>query len=350
MKKYKIIWLITICGLSCTPFIDIDPASPPSSSYAIILLTSDNPTGETETQLSENIVVRVERLDKTPVFKANLQLTILEGEGRILSPNPIPTDTLGIIAIQWELGPIPGSQLIEITGIDFPNDASIKVRATALKKCPQQVEFNSEYYPTVLIQGEVDGNIVRQCWLARNLNVGERINVADQIGSLDASIQKHCYDDLEINCQLYGGFYTWLEAMDRDTINFTRSICPPGWRIPTDLEWQLLERIGGMNQEEAQQRTSCRGTTETPSVGDWLKSSGGSGFEALLGGSISLDTNDNIVSSNLHKSGSYWTATNIKDGDKKEAITRYFATNCHGGIGRGQSGIYNEANVRCIQN
>ncbi len=36
--------------------------------------------------------------------------------------------------------------------------------------------------------------------------------------------------------RLYGLFYNWKAVDD------TRGLCPDGWRIPSDTEWQQLER------------------------------------------------------------------------------------------------------------
>ncbi|NVN96881.1 hypothetical protein HXX01_01400, partial [Candidatus Nomurabacteria bacterium] len=51
-----------------------------------------------------------------------------------------------------------------------------------------------------------------QCWLKENLNLGTRIN-GSQNQTNDNQIEKYCYNDLESNCDIYGGLYQWNEMM-----------------------------------------------------------------------------------------------------------------------------------------
>lgn len=91
------------------------------------------------------------------------------------------------------------------------------------------------YYKTALI-----GN---QCWLADNLNIGTQI-ASSATSSNNEIIEKYCLDDNSINCDLYGGLYTWSEAMRYSTSSEfepKQGICPEGWRIPTDSDWYILE-------------------------------------------------------------------------------------------------------------
>ncbi len=40
---------------------------------------------------------------------------------------------------------------------------------------------------------------------------------------------------------ILGGMYFWNEMMSYTNINGGQGICPPGWHIPDELDWQLLE-------------------------------------------------------------------------------------------------------------
>ena len=80
------------------------------------------------------------------------------------------------------------------------------------------------------------------CWLGRNLNIGMRIDgVNDQADN--GVMEKYCYDDLESNCDTFGGLYQWDELMKYTTLESTQGICPDDWHIPTDHEWKVLEGI-----------------------------------------------------------------------------------------------------------
>jgi uncharacterized protein (TIGR02145 family) len=109
----------------------------------------------------------------------------------------------------------------------------------------QQVTFNfyecretdSTNYPVVETGSRV--------WMAENLNVGTRIiGLTGQTNN--QVIEKYCFDDLDQNCDIYGGLYQWNEVMDYLPAE-TKGICPDGWHIPTITEWtDLANMFGGL--------------------------------------------------------------------------------------------------------
>jgi uncharacterized protein (TIGR02145 family) len=81
-----------------------------------------------------------------------------------------------------------------------------------------------------------------QCWMQQNLNYGNRIDgMINQTNNNDP--EKYCYSDLESNCNIYGGFYQWNEAMQYVTTEGTKGICPDEWHLPTETEWCTLEQF-----------------------------------------------------------------------------------------------------------
>jgi uncharacterized protein (TIGR02145 family) len=163
-------------------------------------------------------------------------------------------------------------------------------------------------YLTVMIGG--------QCWMAENLNVGTKIE-GTKIPGNNSVIEKHCYNDDENNCDLYGALYRWDEMMDHTTVEMTQGICPKGWHIPSDYEWKTMEKALGMSQEQAD-GTGWRGTDE----GGKLKAAGttywespnegatnSSLFTALPSGGVDDEGNY----SGLGYYGDYWTSTLIID-------------------------------------
>lgn len=78
-----------------------------------------------------------------------------------------------------------------------------------------------------------------QCWLKENLNFGTRIN-SSQNQTNNGLVEKYCYQNIESNCDMYGGLYQWDEMMQYVTTPGAKGICPNGWHIPTDGEWCTL--------------------------------------------------------------------------------------------------------------
>jgi uncharacterized protein (TIGR02145 family) len=113
-------------------------------------------------------------------------------------------------------------------------------------------------YATVQIGG--------QCWFATDLNYGTMISSSSH--QRDNCInEKYCYNDLATNCgdQTY---YQWDEIMRYDDTPAQQGLCPPGWHVPTEAEWNTLFSFYINN-----------GFAGSP-----LKYSGYSGFNALLSG------------------------------------------------------------------
>ena len=100
--------------------------------------------------------------------------------------------------------------------------------------CPgtSTVDYEGQTYSTV--------QVFSQCWLAENLNVGTMINGSEEMTD-NGILEKYCYFNDEDNCDTYGGLYLWDEVMQYATQEGTRGICPPGWHLPSDEEWKVLE-------------------------------------------------------------------------------------------------------------
>jgi len=96
--------------------------------------------------------------------------------------------------------------------------------------------------PTVTYKGQVYNTIqiFSQCWLKENMNVGTMIQGSVEMTDND-TIEKYCYNNEPDSCTIYGGLYQWWEMMQYTTQQGIRGICPPGWHLPTDEEWKVLE-------------------------------------------------------------------------------------------------------------
>ncbi len=138
------------------------------------------------------------------------------------------------------------------------------------RSCADQesIFYEGQEYKTVMIGS--------QCWLRENLNIGVMIESCDDMTNTGA-IEKYCYDDDPANCEKYGGLYQWDAAMRYRTIPGSRGICPPGFHIPTDQEWQALRDFLGDDPANKLKTTT---QWETPHSAATDKS----GFSALPGG------------------------------------------------------------------
>lgn len=122
--------------------------------------------------------------------------------------------------------------------------------------------------------------IGNQCWMAENLNIGTRIDGSSS-QSNNITIEKHCYDNSEDNCNVYGGLYQWNEMMGYNTTAGIQGICPDGWHLPTDAEWEALTiYLGGESEAGGKMKEAGTSHWMDPNIG----ATNSSGFTALPGG------------------------------------------------------------------
>ena len=117
-----------------------------------------------------------------------------------------------------------------------------------------------------------------QCWMAENLNIGTIIPSTKPFSEMSNNgiIEKYCWENLLGNCDGENGsmkrgrFYEWQEAVqywEGQPSLPVKGICPDGWHIPSNAEWnELLNKLGGSNAYTA------------------MIKGGSSGFDALLTG------------------------------------------------------------------
>jgi len=122
-----------------------------------------------------------------------------------------------------------------------------------------------------------------QTWMAENLNY-------------DANGSK-CHANSEANCTTYGKLYNWATALalqsncNSNICNSQisakhRGICPNGWHIPSNADWNVLMKFVNPNCSD---NSSCVGAgTKLKAKDGWNNNGNGEdtyGFSALPGGS-----------------------------------------------------------------
>ena len=198
--------------------------------------------------------------------------------------------------------------------------------------------------PTVTYGGQVYNTVQigTQCWFKENLNIGTRINGG--AGQTNNSImEKYCYNDLESNCNIYGGLYQWNEMMQYVTTEGVQGICPTDWHIPTDAEWSTVTTfLGGTGVAGGKMKST--GTIEA-GTGLWYDPNTGatneSGFTAVPPGARNIYGSFN----DLGSYGYWWSSTKYDASTSYNRVMYYNLSNVY----RNYDYNLNGFSVRCLR-
>jgi uncharacterized protein (TIGR02145 family) len=175
---------------------------------------------------------------------------------------------------------------------------------------------NNKSYSTV--------EIGTQCWMAQNLNIGEMINSttggtnSDGEQTDNSIIEKHCYDNNESNCETFGGLYQWAEMVhylngasniaswDPVPVGYVQGICPEGWHLPNDAEWDALVTHAGNNGFLGTEGTALKSTSGWTGDGNGTDNFGFTGLPAGISDSGAFEWSGE---------GSLFWSTNEKEPD-----------------------------------
>ena len=244
-------------------------------------------------------------------------------------------------------------------------------------KITSVTDYDGNAYPVVQIGS--------QCWLAENLRVSHSPKTGSNIvgtavyqnyGSKLALWYNN--DESTYAAKRYGILYNWCAAMDTakpsdgsytyvevatasntsNYFDFTPSgnhqgVCPLGWHVPTDAEWNAMELE--VNGSDVSGSTGSRGSHAGKlSTGcDWSDSSNAgvpgnyssaehnaSGFSAVPAGAFSVSS-----FYNLRTNAFFWSASQYDDGS---AWYRYLNYG-NAGMTRYNFYNYNGFSVRCVR-
>jgi uncharacterized protein (TIGR02145 family) len=180
--------------------------------------------------------------------------------------------------------------------------------AAPLSVCPgsQVIDANENIYNTVAIG--------TQCWMKENLKV-TKYNNGDDIPDETANTSgwrtlitgartEYVAAGVTGYVSTYGYLYNWYAATD------SRKICPTGWHVPTDSDWNKLVKYLHSAAD-----TTANSSTQSSSAGAlmkkndvlWTTNTGtnSSGFSALPGGYRDYDGSF----TNVCCSAFFWSAT-----------------------------------------
>ncbi len=229
--------------------------------------------------------------------------------------------------------------------LDSPESASgLTFQFATNIPCPSAptIDYQGQVYTTVQIRS--------QCWMKENLNVGNMIPLGQNMED-NGAFEKYCYDDDPDNCDDFGGFYQWDEVMQYTTEEGGQGICPPGWHVPTDEEWKVLEGvmdsqfgIGDPEWDLVLNRGYDAGYNMKATT-SWTGTGNGSdllGFAALAGGHIDY-TN---VFSGFGEYCDWWTSTEKSNSNAyRRGLYTLYDLSFRAFLGPKTQGF----NVRCVK-
>ena len=135
-------------------------------------------------------------------------------------------------------------------------------------------------------------------WMRTNLNI--EASVGSEISHEGTRDPIKLETEKEQNYVTFGYLYTYEAA---------KEVVPEGWRIPTDNDWQELEKAMGMSANELNV-SSWRGVSE----GTLLQQTEGTRMNLRMGGMGEYDGYGNFSPYFSYVYGFYWTSTPEAEG------------------------------------
>jgi uncharacterized protein (TIGR02145 family) len=193
-----------------------------------------------------------------------------------------------------------------------------------------------------------------QIWMAENLRSTELNNGKDLLNIRNDSawslckVPGYCYynhDSTQFS-KIYGALYNYYVVI-------TDSICPNGWHVPTEKDWDILTRYLGGNQVAGGKLKDHYGQYwYSPNY--WISNT--FNFDAVPGGFRDFDTNLSYDTDNefgffldLGKKGYWWTKNDLLSNDKWIfPVISMSNENTH--IAKTTRYINVGASIRCIRN
>ena len=192
---------------------------------------------------------------------------------------------------------------------------------------------------------DVDGNLYHtvtigsQVWLQENLmtmkysNLDAITNVTGTTEWANLTSGAYCnYNNNTSNVSAYGRLYNWY------AVNDSRKICPTGWHVPSNDEWNtLITYLGGDAAAGGKLKESGTVHWTTPNTG----ASNSSDFTALPGGY--RYANGSFF--DLQDAGYFWTST----GSGNNAYSWELFYNDEAVYDNSNNDAKNAYTVRCIK-
>jgi uncharacterized protein (TIGR02145 family) len=165
----------------------------------------------------------------------------------------------------------------------------------------------------------------------KTVKIGEQVWMAENLAyDAEGSV---CYENDPANGKKYGRLYNWETA---------KIACPPGWRLPSDVEWQELVDFAG-DEEIAGEKLKAKSGWENNKEGNSGCGTDEFGFFALPGGCRFHDGTFHAVGNY----GFWWSATQDDDDASNAILCRLNYTDAGGNFISAPKTF--SLSVRCLQ-
>ena len=221
-------------------------------------------------------------------------------------------------------------------------------------------DYDGNEYPVVQIGG--------QCWLAQNMRCTHYADGTDiPAGGNSSSNTSPCYYDYissNILMAQRGYLYNWAAAMhgaasSTASPSGVQGVCPNGWHLPSDAEWNTMEAsVSGSDwQNSYETTTGVRGTHAGKLAGgdDWLYSAttGAPGNKTYSQRNVSGFSA--VPAGSCHGSSFYYASFSAYFWSSSEHSDGSFAwyhnlENFSAGVDRDYDSKFNGFSVRCVRN
>jgi uncharacterized protein (TIGR02145 family) len=257
-----------------------------------------------------------------------------------ITPNPSITDDKTVDGVD-------SSHFVSsLSGLTPGTPYHVRAYATNSVGTAYGIDWSFTTYKSNTIT-DIDGNyynivtIGTQVWMAENLKT-TRYRNGDLIGTttpytLDISAEaapKYQWvpkgDDS--NVAIYGRYYTWYTVTD------TRNVCPTGWHVPGDAEWDTLINFLGADNAGGKLKETGFDHWTTPNTG----ATNETGFTALASGFRISNGGPTQIGDG---SGHWWSVTEDAAGDARDRYITYDL----GGVYRGYWTKRDAPCVRCLR-
>ena len=168
----------------------------------------------------------------------------------------------------------------------------------------KEYRFNPEITYDTIIDSR-DGQSYKTVKIGTQTWMAENLNYADSNATSILKDNTWCYDNKDENCAVAGRLYSWFAAVDtialdgiknkidcnttpcKLTTGRIRGVCPSGWHLPTETEFETLITNVGDTQFEGKLLKSKTGWKNCVECADQLGGNGTDdfGFSALPVGS-----------------------------------------------------------------